>query len=100
MRNANFTERLPTYHAIRTDETEKPWDHLVATAPVMAVEQNNFRHFLPANLPFTAQTKHVFGVFAFSLIACAGLAGKKRLKTFRAQIVQQGDGRNVRVGAT
>jgi hypothetical protein len=29
----------------------------------MAVKQDNFRHLFTGNLPFAAQTQHMFGMF-------------------------------------
>ena len=60
----------------------------------MAVQQNDFRHLFTGNLPFAAQTEHMFGVFPLVGVTHTGLAGKERLKTFALQVIQQDDGRD------
>ena len=63
----------------------------------MAVEQNDFRHLLTGDLPFTAQAQHVFRVLSLALVTHSGLAGKERLKAFTLEAIKQGNGRDVGV---
>ena len=66
----------------------------------MAVEQDDFRHLMAGDLPFTAQAQHMFCMLAFALIPYPRLAGKERAEAFPLQVIQQGDGRDIRVTLT
>ena len=63
----------------------------------MTVKQDDFGDLFAGDLPLTPQAQHVLCVVAFIKVAHACLAGKERLEAFPLQVIQQGDGRDVRV---
>ena len=63
----------------------------------MAVEEDDFGDLFTGNLAFTTQAQHVLRVVTFIQVAHAGLAGKKRTKAFALQVIEEGNGRDVRV---
>jgi hypothetical protein len=63
----------------------------------VTVKQNDFGDLFTGNLAFTPEAQHVLCVVAFIQVTHACLAGKERLEAFPLQVIQQGDGRDVRV---
>lgn len=66
----------------------------------MAVEQNDFRHLMPGQLPGTTQAQHVFGVLPLAQVMHLCLTGKERLKPLTLQAFEDGDGRDIGIRAT
>lgn len=66
----------------------------------MTVEEDDLWDLFAGNLAFTPQAQHVLRVITFVRVSHAGLAGKERLEAFPLQVIQQGDGWDVRVSAT
>ncbi|EFJ81692.1 hypothetical protein HMPREF9534_02235 [Escherichia coli MS 69-1] len=95
MRYPYFTKRLAADQSVTTNRSKQPWQHLIRTGTVMAVEQNNFRHLVAIDLVFPAQTQHVFCMLTFTHITNTGLAGKKRMKSFTLEVIEQGNGGNI-----
>jgi hypothetical protein len=97
MRHAHLTKGFATDKPVLADKAKQPRQHLVGAGAVVTVKQDDFGDLFAGDLPFTPQAQHVLCVVAFIQVAHACLAGKERLEAFPLQVIQQGDGRDVRV---
>ena len=63
----------------------------------MAVEDDDFRDVLTVYLPGATQAEQMFCVLPATRVTHTALAGKKGMKPFTLEVLQQGDGRDVSV---